>query len=271
LRGILARTGFERSLLEEDETGPERVENVAELVNAAAAWSEEWGMPPLPDGDDGGTEEGSPIERFLQQAALTTSAEVQEGESGVTLMTLHAAKGLEFPVVAIAGLEEGLFPLSRADTPEALEEERRLCYVGMTRAKDKVLLLHAAARRRGGELRPSLPSRFLEDVPAALVEERVTRPSWSIARETPRRPRGTHRSLVLVGEDEVEAQMVETSDDAPRYRPGERVRHRRFGSGTIRRVEGRGRELKVAVEFDDEGVGVKQLLAVYAGLERDWE
>ena len=84
-------------------------------------------------------------------------------------------------------------------------------------------------------------------------------------------PRGTHRSLVLVGEDEVDAQMVETSDDAPRYRPGERVRHRRFGSGTIRRVEGRGRDLKVAVEFDDEAVGVKQLLAAYAALERDWE
>jgi DNA helicase-2/ATP-dependent DNA helicase PcrA len=271
LRGILARTGFERSLLEEDETGPERVENVAELVNAAAAWSEEWGIPQLLPGEDGREEEGSPIERFLQQAALTTSAEVEEGESGVTLMTLHAAKGLEFPVVAIAGLEEGLFPLSRADTPEALEEERRLCYVGITRAKDKVLLSYAAARRRGGELRPSLPSRFLDDVPAALVEERVTRPSWSIARETPRRPRGAHRSLVLVGEETGEAEMVEVSDDAPRYRPGERVRHRRFGSGTIRRVEGRGRELKVAVEFDDEAVGLKQLLAAYAGLERDWE
>jgi DNA helicase-2/ATP-dependent DNA helicase PcrA len=284
LRGILARTGFERSLLEEDETGPERVENVSELVNAAAAWSEEWGIPPEPGDDAGapagagagaeagaGEDEGSPIERFLQQAALTTSAEVEEGESGVTLMTLHAAKGLEFPVVAIAGLEEGLFPLSRADTPEALEEERRLCYVGITRAKDKVLLSYAAARRRGGELRPSLPSRFLEDVPAALVEERVTRPSWSIARETPRRPRGAHRSLVLVGEDQAEPEMVETSEDAPRYRPGERVRHRRFGSGTIRRVEGRGRDLKVAVEFDDEAVGLKQLLAAYAGLERDWE
>ena len=273
LRGILARTGLERALLEEDETGPERVENVAELVNAAAAWSEEWGIQ---EPDDEGTREGegeaeSPISRFLAQAALTTSAEVEEGESGVTLMTLHAAKGLEFPVVAIAGLEEGLFPLSRADTPEALEEERRLCYVGITRAKDKVLLSYAAARRRGGELRPSLPSRFLADVPAALVEERVTRPSWSIARETPRRPRGPHRSLLLVGEDEVETQMVEVSDDAPRYHPGERVRHRRFGSGTIRRVEGRGRDLKVAVEFDDEAVGVKQLLAAYAALERDWE
>ncbi len=268
LRGIVARTGFEAFLLEEDETGPERVENVGELINAAAAWSEEWGAQ-LPDGKDGKEEEGSPIERFLAQAALTSNAETERGENGVTLMTLHAAKGLEFPVVAIAGLEEGLFPLSRADTPEALEEERRLCYVGVTRAKDKVFLSYASARRRGGELRAAFPSRFLDDVPPALVEQRVTRPTWGLAREPRRRPAHMGGSLALVGADEAEA--AEVSDDAPLYRSGERVRHRRFGSGTIRRVEGRGRELKVAVEFDDEAVGLKQLLAAYAGLERDWE
>ena len=297
LRGIVARTGFEQFLLEEDETGPERVENVAELINAAAAWSEEWGIPQLPGSEDaklpgedsepaggGGpqavegepeAEEGSPIEPFLAQAALTSNAEVERGQNGVTLMTLHAAKGLEFPVVAITGLEEGLFPLSRADTPEALEEERRLCYVGVTRAKDKVFLTYATARRRGGELRAAFPSRFLDDVPPALVEQRVTRPSWGLAREPRRRPAAAGGggvgvgSLALVGVDEPEA--AEVSDDAPLYRNGERVRHRRFGSGTIRRVEGRGRELKVAVQFDDETVGLKQLLAAYAGLERDWE
>jgi len=267
LRGIVARTGFEAFLLEEDETGPERVENVAELINAAAAWSEEWGAV-LPDGDDA-TEEGSPIERFLAQAALTSNAETERGENGVTLMTLHAAKGLEFPVVAIAGLEEGLFPLSRADTPEALEEERRLCYVGVTRAKDKVFLTYATARRRAGELRAAFPSRFLDDVPPALVEQRVTRPTWGLAREPRRRPTRTGGSLALVGAEDTDA--AEVSDDTPLYRSGERVRHRRFGSGTIRRVEGRGRELKVAVQFDDEAVGLKQLLAAYAGLERDWE
>ena len=279
LRGIVARTGFERFLLEEDETGPERVENVAELINAAAAWSEEWGAE-LPDGEDGAVqlpdgeehqeEEGSPIERFLAQAALTSNAETERGENGVTLMTLHAAKGLEFPVVAIAGMEEGLFPLSRADTPEALEEERRLCYVGVTRAKDKVFLSYATARRRGGELRAAFPSRFLDDVPPALVEQRVTRPTWGLAREPRRRPaRMSGGSLALVAAEEPDA--AEMSDDAPLYRSGERVRHRRFGAGTIRRVEGRGRELKVAVEFDDEAVGLKQLLAAYAALERDWE
>ena len=297
LRGIVARTGFEAYLLEEDETGPERVENVAELINAAAAWSEEFGIPQMPGMEDamapgenagnaegrapgepsgnaeGGVpeaDEGSPIQRFLAQAALTSNAEVERGENGVTLMTLHAAKGLEFPVVAITGLEEGLFPLSRADTPEALEEERRLCYVGVTRAKDKVFLTYATARRRGGELRASFPSRFLDDVPPALVEQRVTRPSWGLAREPRRRPAPfAGGSLALVAPEETDAS--ETSDDAPLYRSGERVRHRRFGSGTIQRVEGRGRELKVAVQFDDETVGLKQLLAAYAGLEKDWE
>jgi len=285
LRGIVARTGFEAHLLEEDETGPERVENVAELINAAAAWSEEYGAvladpAQVPDGAGGGTEapaappaeaadEGSPILRFLAQAALTTSAESQQGESGVTLMTLHAAKGLEFPVVAIAGLEEGLFPLSRADTPEALEEERRLCYVGITRAKDKVLLSHATARRRAGELRPAFPSRFLDDVPPGLTEQRATRPTWGLAREPRRGPRPGTRSLELVIDEMAEAQGV--SDVTPLFRAGERVRHRRFGAGVIRRVEGRGRELKVAVEFDDAGVGLKQLLAAYAGLEKEWE
>ena len=320
LRAIVARTDFERFLLEEDETGPERVENVAELLTAAAAWSEEYGAelpdgeggraqdtaapPPdgedatqLPDGEDGkgegpaapppdgeggraadpaappreGADDGnSPIQRFLAQTALTPNTEIQRGENGVTLMTLHAAKGLEFPLVAIAGLEEGLFPLSRADTPEALEEERRLCYVGVTRAKDKVFLTYATARRRGGELRAGFPSRFLDDVPPALAEQRVTRPSWGLAREPRRRPSpAAGRSLALVGAEEHDP--AEASDDAPAYRAGERVRHRRFGSGTIKRVEGRGRDLKVAVEFDDEAVGLKQLLAAYAGLERDWE
>jgi DNA helicase-2/ATP-dependent DNA helicase PcrA len=265
LRGLVARLSYDRWLLEEDETGPERLENVNELINAAAAWSEEWGAA--------GEDDGMPLERFLAQAALTTSAEVVQGDRGVTLMTLHAAKGLEFRVVAVAGLEEGLFPLARAETPEAVEEERRLCYVGITRAQDKLYLSHATARRRGGTMLPAFPSRFLGDVPPALAEERVTRPSWSVAREVRRPPRTPVRrglaplALTAAAEDD----FPEAPDDAPRYAIGERVKHRRFGSGTIRQVAGRGRDLKVAVEFDDAAVGLKQLLAAYAGLEREWE
>jgi DNA helicase-2/ATP-dependent DNA helicase PcrA len=274
LRALIGRLAYDRFLLEEDETGPERVENVNELVNAAAAWSEEWGAA---DGED-----GTPLERFLAQAALTANAEVQKGDRGITLMTLHAAKGLEFRVVAVAGLEEGLFPLSRADTPEAVEEERRLCYVGVTRAQDVLYLSHAGARRRAGALMPSFPSRFLADVPPSLTEERVTRPSWGVAREWTRRPGSTRPTplgpapsraapLALAAEREEWADAAAANDDAPRYVVGERVKHRRFGSGVIRQVAGRGRDLKVAVEFDDGAVGLKQLLAAYAGLEREWD
>ncbi len=260
LRALVARLGYERFLLEEDEAGPERLENVQELITAAAGWSEEWGAAAEDD-------EGTALERFLAQAALTANAEVSKGEGGITLMTLHAAKGLEFGVVVLAGMEEGLFPLARADGVEDVEEERRLAYVGITRARDKLYLSHAASRRRAGSLMPAFPSRFLADLPPALVEERVTRPSWSVAREPRRTPMRPRPSLALVAP---EPDPAEASDDAPRYVPGERVRHRRFGSGTIREVSGRGRDLKVGVAFDDETVGIKLLLAAYAGLEREW-
>jgi DNA helicase-2/ATP-dependent DNA helicase PcrA len=265
LRGIIQRLSYDRYLLEEDETGPERVENVNELVNASAAWSEEWGAPAA-------DEEGTPLERFLAQATLTTRAEVGGDKQGLTLMTLHAAKGLEFPIVAVAGLEEGLFPLARADTLEAIEEERRLAYVGITRARDRLFLSHAGSRRRNGQLMPSFPSRFLADIPPSLVEERVTRPTWGMAREPRYQPRGQRpRMAPLALAAEIEDAYPDLSDDAPRYVVGERVKHRRFGAGAIKEVAGRGKELKVLVAFDDEAVGDKQLLAAYAGLEREWE
>ena len=217
-------------------------------------------------------EEGSPLERFLAQATLTTRAEVGGDKQGLTLMTLHAAKGLEFRVVAVAGLEEGLFPLSRADSADNhIEEERRLAYVGITRARDHLYLTHAAARRRQGAMMAAFPSRFLADIPPSLVEERVTRPSWGIAREPRYQPRPRARPAPLALATEIEDAYPDVSDDAPRFVPGERVKHRRFGSGTIREVAGRGRDLKVRVAFDDETVGEKQLLAAYAGLEKDWE
>lgn len=265
LSGIIARLSYDRHLLEEDETGPERVENVKELVNASAAWSEEWGVPAA-------EEEGTPLERFLAQASLTTRAEVGGDQHGLTLMTLHAAKGLEFPIVAVAGLEEGLFPLARADTLEAIEEERRLFYVGITRARDRLFLSHAGSRRRNGQLMPSFPSRFLADIPPSLVEERVTRPTWGMAREPRYQPKAQRpRMAPLALAADIEDAYPDVPDDAPRYVVGERVKHRRFGSGAIKEVAGRGKELKVLVTFDDAAVGDKQLLAAYAGLEREWE
>jgi DNA helicase-2/ATP-dependent DNA helicase PcrA len=186
-------------------------------------------------------------------------------------MTLHAAKGLEFPVVAVAGMEEGLFPLSRAETAEEIEEERRLAYVGITRARNKLFLSHAGARRRNGQLMMSSPSRFLADVPPSLVEERVTRPSWGVAREPAYRPKPRQYSQPAFAAEVADAMPDEQNDDAPLYVKGERVKHRRFGTGTIATVAGRGRDLKVEVAFDDESVGSKLLMAAYAGLERALE
>jgi DNA helicase-2/ATP-dependent DNA helicase PcrA len=278
LEELIRAIDYEAVLLAEGPEGADRWENVRELVASAANWSEEVT-------EEG---EGTPLERFLAEAALLSSADTVVGnEDGVTLMTLHTAKGLEWPVVVLTGLEHGLFPLARAEEqPDGLEEERRLCYVGLTRAKDKLYLTWARARRRGGELRPGIMSRFLRALPPAIVDERRTTslwaPDWSYGR-TGRRsdgrtggwsggqsPQGvgSHRpsDRPTVGSSE-----EELSQDTPRYVKGERVRHRRFGSGTIQGLTGTGRDLKVSVAFDDAEVGVKQLLVAYAGLEREWE
>ena len=275
LEQVIRAIDYEAHLHAEGPEGADRWENVRELVASAADWSEEVTDDP---------ESGTPLERFLAEAALLSAVDnVVGNDEGVTLMTLHTAKGLEWPVVVLTGLEHGLFPLARAEEqPEGLEEERRLCYVGLTRAKDKLYLTWARARRRGGELRPGIASRFLRAIPPHLIEEKRTtalwapdwggqagrrgegqRPSWYGGRSGPAPSRSATRIPEPVAAEE--------SQDAPRYVKGERVRHRRFGSGTIQGLSGTGRDLKVSVAFDDAEVGLKQLLVADAGLEREWE
>jgi DNA helicase-2/ATP-dependent DNA helicase PcrA len=180
------------------------------------------------------------------------------------------AKGLEWPIVALAGLEDGLFPLSRAaDDPAGVEEERRLCYVGLTRARERLYLSWARTRYRNGRLELAEPSRFLDALPPQVIEQRSTTPSWQPTMRPPQpaRPRGAaaRRLPAELGFPE------DVSQDAPRYVKGERVRHRKFGGGIVRAVSGEGRDLRVSVDFDNPDIGTKQLLAAYAGLERDWE
>jgi DNA helicase-2/ATP-dependent DNA helicase PcrA len=255
LERIVEQIDYEAHLREEGFEGVERIENVRELIAAAAEWSEE-----IAEGEEVGT----PVQRFLETAALTTSDERVAGDaSGVTLMTVHTAKGLEWPVVVVAGLEDGLFPLSRAmETPEGTEEERRLAYVAMTRAQDRVYLTWARTRRRGGQLMPGMPSRFLDAVPPGIVQERRT--SGVFGGEW----RRTHPVRESWFPEPRDGAPETESQDTPRYLKGERVYHRKFGSGVIRALAGSGRELKVTVEFEDGEVGVKQLLVAYAGLQR---
>ena len=176
------RSGYIRAL--EDEATPEsfsRIENLKELANAA----------------QDATARGESLAEFLDHAALVSDADSYSAEARVTLMTLHAAKGLEFPLVFLAGMEEGLFPHSRTLTdPEQMEEERRLCYVGMTRAMDTLILTRARYRRRYGNDSPesSMPSRFLDEVPARLIED-LSPKSYGSAYATPYPQRGDHNEF----------------------------------------------------------------------------
>jgi DNA helicase-2/ATP-dependent DNA helicase PcrA len=262
LRDLVASIGYELHLRAEGPEGEERLENVRELIAGAAETVQ----------DEGGEVGLTPLDHFLQRATLIAGVDTLDPTvDAVTLMTLHNAKGLEFPIVYITGLDEGLFPLSRSrDDPSLLEEERRLFYVGITRAEDVLVLTHAQSRRRNGELLPSLPSSFLNEIPADLVRRQVTTKlrgsgRW-FERPTPaeRRP-GTP---VLRYTRPAAPSDEDVSQDLPRFIKGERVKHAKFGDGTIAELSGVGRDTKVTVDFDDETIGRKRLVVAFAGLER---
>jgi DNA helicase-2/ATP-dependent DNA helicase PcrA len=273
---IIEAVHYDAYLADEGAEGVERMENIRELIAGAAAWAEVSGLDGLEEGEEGepgvpGASGSTAIERYLTQSALLAQTDSVQGETGVTLLTVHMAKGLEWPVVAVAGLEDGLFPLARsAVQPGGVEEERRLCYVGLTRARERLYLSWARTRFRQGRMEMSEPSRFLETIPPAVLQERATTPLWN---------RGGYRARFdgapprrrPVERDEAFFAVEEESQDTPRYARGERVRHRKFGGGVVQAVSGGGRSLKITVLFDDPDIGAKQLLVAYAGLEREWE
>jgi DNA helicase-2/ATP-dependent DNA helicase PcrA len=264
LGDLVIAIGYEEHLKAEGPGAVERLDNVRELIAGAVETVQ----------DEGGEVGLTPLDHFLQRATLVTSADALDpAADAITLMTLHNAKGLEFPVVFLTGLEDGLFPLSRSmDDPAALEEERRLFYVGITRAEDELFISHARSRRRMGEVMGSVRSSFLRELPAGLVRDRATiklRGSASVferpsaAERRPGMPTPDWRpsaSRAFAYED--------VSQDAPRFVKGERVKHAKFGSGTIQELSGVGKETKVTVEFDDEAIGRKRLVVAFAGLER---
>ncbi len=241
---VIAQTGLiEHHRKEKGEKGQARVENLEELVNAARVFEG--------SGDD---EEASLLVQFLDSAALDAGeGQADEHEDAVQMMTLHSAKGLEFPQVVLTGLEDGLFPHKMSmDDADGLEEERRLAYVGITRAMDHLVITYAESRRLHGQENLSTPSRFIREIPAELVDEvrlknTVSRPLSS------RRPRSGNHKLVAA-----------ISADWP-FGLGSRVYHEMFGEGTVLQFEGQGSGLRVQVNFDE--AGSKWLVLSFAKLK----
>jgi DNA helicase-2/ATP-dependent DNA helicase PcrA len=302
LKFLIDRTGYIRQLEQEDTPEAQsRIENLRELVNAAM------------DSRD----RAETLDQFLDHAALVSDADGYDQNAQITLMTLHAAKGLEFPLVFLCGLEEGLFPHSRTFlNPDEVEEERRLCYVGMTRAMDTLIITRAVYRRRYGTDMPeaSVPSRFLEELPTRLVEDlsvsrRARTGSSSYAAASGRPSRGAtvydsgsnHYSY----EDEDQSRAwtppaksapansgpkynsigniaeffasrgkkfsvpkvpVEEPSGKRGFRPGQKVKHPKYGEGTVYQREGEGEDAKITVQFPR--FGLKKLVEKYAQLER---
>jgi len=243
--------------------------------------------------DDGGEVGLRPLDHFLQRATLVTGLDqLGPDADAVTMMTVHTAKGLEYAMVCVTGLEDGLFPLSRAfDDPATLEEERRLLYVAITRAGERLLISWAHQRRRNGELLPCVMSSFLRGLGDGHFEKRATlrlrgsarlaspfpssAPSFGSGRFTsddrPRQPRVPAWSPRAGERVPSFVQDEDASQDAPSFVPGERVAHAKFGSGAIAEVSGSGKDAKVTVDFDDESVGRKRLVIAFAGLTRAFD
>jgi DNA helicase-2/ATP-dependent DNA helicase PcrA len=219
-----------------------RMENLRELANAADAF-----VIPQEDADAGLTE----LQSFLSHAALEAGdTQGENWEDCVQMMTLHSAKGLEFPQVFIGGMEDGLFPHQRSveDSGGRLEEERRLCYVGMTRAREQLCLCYAEVRRMFGQENFCRPSRFIDEMPAELLEE--VRPSIGANRQyRPAKPSAAFSS----------------PSAATPFKLGQGVFHQKFGEGTVLAFEGSGDNVRVHVNFLN--AGAKWLVLAYAKLE----
>jgi DNA helicase-2/ATP-dependent DNA helicase PcrA len=258
---LLDRSGYLQDLREDrTEDGEARIENLAELVSAAREYESREPEPSLTG--------------FVDRLSLLSDADEEEGtrDARIWLMTLHSAKGLEFPTVVLAGMEDGLFPHSRSsDDQEELEEERRLCYVGMTRARERLVLTGASRRRVFGEYQSAHPSRFIDEVPAELIDRLV--PAYSAPQQgqfphyefrTNPYGRGSRGGR---SREETPHYAYEDEDQSTgmALRPGMRVRHPQFGVGSVISVEPLSDDTKLVVRFSD--IGQKTLRARYARLQ----
>ena len=216
-------------------------------------------------------DEAITLDQLLENISLVSDIDnYDEAQECVTLMTLHSAKGLEFPNVFLIGMEESVFPSARSfGVQEELEEERRLCYVGITRAKKRLFLSAARQRTLFGQTKYNMPSRFLEEIPEELVDKKMdtlaysagsTESSYKYAGETKNTYGGFGDSGFLKKAPE------KTLQDETSYIIGDKVKHRKFGIGTVVSAQQMGKDCLVVVDF--ESVGQKKMMAAYANFER---
>ncbi len=246
VEAVIAKSGLIEHYKNERE-GADRIENLEELVNAAAAFTEEERV-----NESGETID--PLIAFLTHAALEAGEhQAGEGEEALQMMTVHSAKGLEFDVVFITGLEEGLFPHEQSVTePEGLEEERRLAYVAITRARHRLYLSHAQTRMLHGQTRYNIPSRFLEEIPQELMKWLTPR----FSRQKPFTPDFSRQTRTT---------LPRPARDVGGFRIGQNVMHPKFGPGVIIDAEGHGNDARVQVNFGN--LGVKWLAVAVAKLQ----
>lgn len=251
IKHVLEKSGYLSELITAGtDEAEDRRRNLNELVNAALQYQEE-------------TEEGS-LEDFLASAALASDADSKDTDQNrVTLMTLHASKGLEFPVVFLVGMEQGLFPSYRSlEDPAALEEERRLCYVGITRAKERLFLSHASERRLWGGMRePAVPSVFLSELPESLIQGDLPRSGGAAIRRDQRLERLTRVDREDPAGAVPAANAVRRRSASPRpdrpWAVGDHLIHASFGEGVVTHLFGSGEKVSIAVKF--AGMGPKIL------------
>jgi DNA helicase-2/ATP-dependent DNA helicase PcrA len=248
VKGMMEESGYIDDLKKQGTDEAEnRLENIAELYNAVLQFQEENEDPSL----DG----------FLANAALASDLDdLKEGQEAVSLMTLHSAKGLEFPVVFLVGLEQGLFPNFRAmDDPESLEEERRLCYVGITRAQEQLYLSHARERRLYGNREPAVRSQFLEEMPKELVSSTTKLRAKKVKA-------GSLQTNLQSSAQTKEQKSKRSTQKAQDWKVGDILIHDTFGKGEVTHVFGSGNKISIAVKFAD--LGQKILDPTIANLQR---
>ena len=252
IEAIIIESGYEKSLTENEASIQEktRLENIKELKSVADEF--------VRDAID--TETNPTIELFLENVSLMSEAEnTGEDLEGITLMTLHAAKGLEFPVVFLTGLEDNIFPISRAlfgATMHELEEERRLCYVGMTRAKEQLFLTLAMTRMLFGRTERNRPSQFLANIPMNLMEPALSADKAYVSQTTPSDIASKVRKTIV----------ATAPDTLIGYRAGDRVHHNIFGDGMVLAISGSGSDTKLKIHF--KRAGVKNIVLAMAKLEK---